>query len=267
MAGRIREELINCNSTLEFQIVTDSKANNNRLESIDKGIPFHGSFSWIRPDGKQNVIEYSSRPVIWRGKTYSIGIDRDIRERFKLTEKLLKLLYAVNQSPVTIFITDIKGNIEYVNPKFTEITGYTFEEVFNQNPRILKSQEQTQEFYKNLWETILSGKDWTGVLQNKKKNKNLYWESARIFPIKNESGEITHFVAITEDITEKVEIEKELKKYREHLEELVEEKTEQLSKQNIFFRTLIDTIPNPICVKDVELRYTEVNRAFEEFLD
>ena len=267
MAGRSREELLQLGSTMNLQVTLDEYANKNRLESIDGGAIYHGSFSWIRPDEKENIVEYSSRPIKWQGKTYSIGIDRDITERSRLLENQRKLSTAIEQSPVSIVITNIKGDIEYVNPKFTQITGYAYDEVHNQNPRILKSGEHTQEFYKNLWQTIKSGKEWSGVLHNKKKDGKLFWESAIISPIKDEACKITHFVAVKEDITERVEIEKELKKYREQLEELVGEKTEQLTKQNVFFRTLIDTIPNPIYVKDREFKYTEVNKAFEEYFN
>lgn len=200
------------------------------------------------------------------GKTlYYDGMVEDITEQKIAGEQLRKLSLAIEHSPVSIVITDVKGDIEYVNPKFTEITGYTLKEVLNQNPRVLKSGMQPPEYYKNLWDTILSGKGWSGALFNKKKNGEHFWESAKISSIKNEAGKITHFVAIKEDITDKVEIENELKKYREHLEELVNEKTEQLTKQNLFFRTLIGTIPNPIYVLDIEHRFTEVNKSYEEY--
>jgi nitrogen fixation negative regulator NifL len=266
MAGRSREELLRIGNTQGIHILREDDSSLKHLESLEKGTAYQGSFSWIRPDGKENVIEYVAKPIMWQGKVYSIGIDRDITERSKLLENQQRLSTAVNQSQITIVITDKKGNIEYVNPSFTEITGYTYEEVVNQNARILKSGAQHKEFYQDLWKTILSGKNWNGVMQNRKKNGKLFWEFAKISPVKNESGEITSFVAVKEDITDKVEKDEELKKYREHLEELVEQKTEQLSRQNIFFRTLIDTIPNPIYVKDNEFRFTEVNKAYEEFV-
>ncbi|MEI6276429.1 MAG: PAS domain S-box protein [Prolixibacteraceae bacterium] len=127
----------------------------------------------------------------------------DITHR-KQTEKQLKLLSrAIEQSPVSLVITNKEGEIEYTNPKFTEITGYTFDEVRGKNSRILQSGNQSKEFYAALWKTILSGKDWHGEFQNAKKNGDLYWDSAVISPIRNNEGEITSFIALKEDVTER----------------------------------------------------------------
>lgn len=140
---------------------------------------------------------------------------RDVSSRRLAEEKLRSLSRAVEQSPATIVITDIKGNIEYVNPKFTEITGYSFDEAKGKNPRILKSGEQTKEFYKNLWDTILSGNSWKGEFHNKKKNGELYWEDVEISPIIDRNGRIINFIAVKEDITEKKKMEEKLIKSEE----------------------------------------------------
>jgi len=124
-------------------------------------------------------------------------------ENKKAEENTQKLSKAIVQSPASIVITDPHGTIEYVNPKFTELTGFTLEEAIGQNPRLLKSGEHDDAFYKNLWDTITAGKDWSGEFRDKKKNGETYWESASISPLVNESGEITHFVAVKEDITER----------------------------------------------------------------
>ena len=139
-------------------------------------------------------------------------------ERKKSEEMSRKLSAAIVQSPECIVITDNNGIIEYINPKFTDLTGYTIEEVKGQNPRILKSGEHPREFYQNLWNTILSGKRWTGELHDRKKSGELYWESANISPIFNEDGEITHFVAVKEDITEKKKMIEELISAKEKAE-------------------------------------------------
>lgn len=124
-------------------------------------------------------------------------------ERKRIEETTLKLSKAIEQSPSSIIITDIKGNIEYVNPKFVSVTGYQREEVLGKNPRILKSHTHNKSFYENLWSTILNGRDWRGEFHNRKKSGELYWEEAIISPLFNENGEITHFIAVKEDITEK----------------------------------------------------------------
>lgn len=141
-------------------------------------------------------------------------------QKQKAEEIALKLSKAVVQSPAIVMITDINGRIEYVNPKFTEITGYALDEVIGQNPRILKSGAIHAEQYENLWKTILSGGEWKGELYNRAKNGELYWEDAVISGIKNEKGEITHFIAVKEDITEKKKMIEELIAAKEKAEEI-----------------------------------------------
>jgi len=125
-------------------------------------------------------------------------------------EELKKLGAAVQQSPVSIIITDCEGCIEYVNPKFCNLTGYSKQEVIGKNPNLLQSGTASPELYKNLWKTILSGKEWRGEFQNKKKNGEVYWEDALISPIFNNDGAITNFLAVKEDITERKQLEKHL---------------------------------------------------------
>ncbi len=122
------------------------------------------------------------------------------------------LTAAMEQTASTVVITDWQGHIEYVNPAFTRTTGYTFTEALGKNPRILKSGHMSIADYQQLWETIVSGSDWKGRFHNVKKNGDLYWEEATISPIYNEQGEITHFIAVKEDITEKRSTEEALRK-------------------------------------------------------
>jgi PAS domain S-box-containing protein len=135
----------------------------------------------------------------------------ELAERTKAEEELRKLSHAVEQSPVSILITDLRGNIEYANQHFTNLTGYSQEELLGQNPRILKSGLTTQSEYREMWDTILSGHEWRGEFQNIKKNGDLYWELALISPIRNSSFAITHFMAIKEDITERKKMENQLR--------------------------------------------------------
>lgn len=131
--------------------------------------------------------------------------------RRRKTENTLRIFSRViEQSPVSIIITNTNGKILNVNPKFTQITGFTQSEAHGQNPKVLKSGEHSEEFYATLWKTIQSGKVWQGVFHNKKKNGDLYWEQASIAPVLDETGTITHFVAIKEDITARREAEAEL---------------------------------------------------------
>ncbi len=138
-------------------------------------------------------------------------------QRYRADEQLRKLSRAVEQSPVSIVITDINGAIEYVNPKFTQTTGYSFEEAIGQNPRILKSGDKSPADYKQLWNTITSGGEWRGEFCNRKKNQESYWEHASISPITDGQGVITHFVAVKEDITERKTVQAALHEGRENL--------------------------------------------------
>ncbi|MCX6252586.1 MAG: PAS domain S-box protein [Bacteroidetes bacterium] len=171
---------------------------------------------------------------------------REIEERNKAEEKVNKLSTAVEQSANIIIITDINGNIEYVNKRFTEITGYTWLEAIGNNPRILKSGEHSDLFYKDLWETITSGKEWRGELYNKKKNGEFYWELTSIAPIKNEAGMTVNFIAIKEDISEKKEIEKALKDAGE------------------FAELIYNLTPSAIFSVDTEKRITSWNNQAEK---
>ncbi len=128
-------------------------------------------------------------------------------ELIDITDKNRSLIKAVEQSADSVVITDIQGNIEYVNPKFVELTGYSAEEVIGKNPRILKSGNTSAAEYKNLWDTILNGKVWKGQFKNIGKTGNVFWEKATISPIKNDAGKLTHFLEIKEDITEKILVE------------------------------------------------------------
>jgi PAS domain S-box-containing protein len=140
-------------------------------------------------------------------------------DRKKTEDKIRQLSQAVEQSPVSIVITNTFSEIEYVNPKFIETTGYTLEETIGKNPRFLKSGHTSLVEYKELWQTIVSGKEWHGEFHNKRKDGTLFWESASISPIVNTEGKTTHFIAIKEDITDRKNVEKELVKSKERAEE------------------------------------------------
>ncbi len=137
-------------------------------------------------------------------------LKQEIIKRQHVEDELRKFYRAVEQSANAMVITDIDGKIEFVNPAFTLKTGYSFTEAIGQNPRILKSEKHTPEFYKTLWSTISSGNVWQGEIQNKCKDGDLYWEFVTISPIKNTRGETTHYVAIKEDITQRKQAEKKL---------------------------------------------------------
>lgn len=174
-----------------------------------------------------------------KSRRAALNIMQDAQEQRKKSEATLKKLedsydeikklsQAIEQSPVTVGITDIKGNLEYVNQTFNKVTGYTAEEVIGKNPRIFKSGLHPRSFYKNLWDTILSGKTWKGEFINKIKNGNLIWESATVSPLKNDEGEIIHFIAIKEDITERKKAEEALQRSEDQIRLLLNSTAEAI---------------------------------------
>lgn len=168
-----------------------------------------------------------------------VGIGRDITKIKENQAQLNLLKQTVYQTPLSVVITNRKGEIEYVNPGFTQVTGYEFDEVVGINPRILKSGLWDKSYYRNLWETISSGKNWHGEFYNRKKDGSLYWENAVIAPITDDSGEIEHYVAIKEDITEKKQIVEDLK--------IAKEKAEESDRlKSIFLTNLSHEIRTPL---------------------
>jgi two-component system, sensor histidine kinase and response regulator len=187
------------------------------------------------------VYDMAAYPINVREEGQNtVCVLHDITESKQANEQLRKLSRAVEQSASTIVITDLAGNIEYVNGKFSETTGYSLEEAIGKNPRILRSGHTSAEEYKRLWETISAGREWRGEFRNKKKNGDLYWESASISPIFNGDGRITHFLAVKEDITERKEV--------------MEALNESYTQMRAFFSAMTDVI----IVYDSDGRYLEI---------
>lgn len=175
----------------------------------------NGDWLWVESIGKLIVDENDP------DNSYLSGFLLDITDRERMQDELRKLSEIVRNSPASVVVTDIDGAIEYVNPKFVELTGYSAEEALGKNPSILKTGVQPQEYYEELWQTILSGQEWRGEFANKKKNGDYYWELASISPVLNEAGEVESFVAVKEDITERKFAEEALAKAKMVLEEKV----------------------------------------------
>src|ERR1019366_8468378 len=165
-------------------------------------------------------------------------LEQALTQAIDATRAKTELLAAVEQSTSSVIITGLRGNIEYVNPKFTELTGYTLEEALGKNPRILKSGDSPAEMYEQLWQTITSGGEWRGEFHNKKKNGELYWESAVISAIRNAQGVMTKFLAVKEDITERKQAEA------------------ALTEEKQLLHTLTDNLPDTIYFKDGAGRFT-----------
>lgn len=172
----------------------------------------------LRKDGSEFQAEASiSRLELEHDRVFTVML-RDITDELRTREQLEQLSLAVEQSPGMVIITNTRGFVEYVNPKFTQVYGYTLEEMLGKNPRILKSGSTTGRAYAELWETISSGREWRGELHNVAKDGRVYWVSASISPIINPDGLITHFIGIQEDITERKETERILARRTSELE-------------------------------------------------
>lgn len=171
-------------------------------------------------------------------------VSEERRNRFALSN----FRRAVEQSSSAVLITDRKGDIEYVNPRFLQLYGYTEHEVLGRNPRLLKSGTTGSATYQEMWQALLSGRSWHGELLNRAKNGELYWQTASISPIFDEDGGFSHFLAIEDDITQ-----------RKHLED-------KLTKQLGFMQTLMNALPHPVYFKDRNGIYRGCNRAMERAL-
>ncbi len=181
-------------------------------------------FKAIKADGKPFYIEVSANLIRnEEGKSHRIIIiTRDITVRKQAEIQMLKLSLAVEQSPASIVITNVDGDIEYVNPKTCKTTGYTKEELIGKNPRLLKSGETSEGEYEYLWRSISQGETWQGIFHNKRKNGDFYWESAQITPIKNDEGELLGYFGVKEDITDYKNMQEALLRSEERFKQVAE---------------------------------------------
>lgn len=189
-----------------------------------------------------------------------------LRELQSETEdKLRRFIQAVEQGPVAVMITNLAGDIEYVNPKFEDITGYGAAEVIGKNPRILQSGETSSELYNELWSEITSGREWRGVFLNRKKNGEHFWERAIISAVKGANGEFTHYVAVKEDITDLRKIEKDIEEQR-----LKYFHQSKMADVGLLTASILHEVANPIAaihgIISVMLREVEKDEVFENSL-
>ena len=159
------------------------------------------------------VLDRYSAPVFGKDKTYygRIWLFRDITDRKRSEGALRQLSVAVEQSPVSVVITDLKGTVTYVNRRFTESSGYSYKEVCGQSASMLESDHNEPTVFQQLWDTITRGQEWRGELCSRRKSGELYWESVVVSPIRDERGDTSHFLAVKEDVTERKAMETQLR--------------------------------------------------------
>ncbi|MBI3779365.1 MAG: PAS domain S-box protein [Gammaproteobacteria bacterium] len=214
-------------------------------------LPFMEECRMQRPDGVTTwVLAQASTELGAEGQvTGYVGTVTDITERKQAEAEMRKLSSVIEQTADSVVITDRNGVIQYVNPAYQAVTGYSPEEAIGNSPRLVKSGQHPPAFYQRLWETILKGEVFRERFINRKKDGSLYHEEKTITPLKNARGEITHFVSTGKDITRRVEAENENKRMQSFLDSVVE------------------NLPSMIFVKDAkELRFVRFNRAAEELL-
>ncbi len=192
--------------------VADSSERCPLVATYRLGTPAHvEAETFWRADGSALAVEYRSQPLYDNGRLVGAVVTfADITERRAREDLLRKLSAAVRHSPESILITDREGRIEYVNERFCEVTGYRSEEVIGLNPRLFQSGQTPKAAYEQMWDTILAGKVWQGELLNRKRNGELYWESVSISPITDDRGEISHFVGVKTDITERRQLQEQI---------------------------------------------------------
>ena len=221
MFGCNREELIG-KSLIAFSPPqqTDGRDSTEKaLEKINAALAGQPQrFEWLhcRQDGTNFNTEVSLNRITLNKKNYLQAIVRDITERKLHDAQINKLSSVMEQTADIVIVTDTKGKIEYVNPSFEKITGYTYKEAVNNTPRILASGKHKHAFYKHLWDTITTGNSYSNIFINRRKDGSLYYEEKTITPIKDHAGTITHFVSTGKDISEHIQVQERLQHMTHH---------------------------------------------------
>lgn len=227
-----------CNKSIYDFYTSDKKQINTWLQTVKSETQHHIFVQLRLSDNEMRDVEVYSSPINIGDKTMIYSISHDITEQRNAASKIRKLSKAVEQIPVGICITNTEGIIEYINPMVTQLTGYTTDELINENIDIFSPDDRSKQEDDQLWETIRTGNVWNGEFHNKKKNGELYWEAATISPIFDSEGHISHFISIREDITERKLSEIALKnskdllrKFASHLQTVREEEKIALARE------------------------------------
>ena len=259
MLGYGAQELVGRESPARIHLLSEMEARGRELTKM-LGRPIQGfdvfvemarqagfenrEWTYLRKDGTAFPVELTVTGVKDHSGNLTgfLGLATDISARQRAELEMRKLSTAVKSSPTSIIITDREGLIEYANPKFMELTGYTSKELLGQNPKIINSGKIPKSTIKELWDTILDGREWTGELLNRKKSGELFWEHASISPVKDPQGKITNFIAVKVDITDRKIAQREIEKARDAAMELARMKSEFLANMSHEIRTPMNAI-------------------------
>ncbi|MCR4332258.1 MAG: PAS domain S-box protein, partial [Sulfuricaulis sp.] len=220
-----------------------------RERMAGKTVPLQYETVFVSKSGVAIPVEISATKTVWHGQPAGLVFIRDISARKQSEAQMLKLSSVVEQTADSVLITDRDGVIQYVNPAYEAITGYTWEDAVGKKPNIVKSGNHDEAFYERLWSTILRGEVFRDRFINRKKDGSLYYEEKTITPLKNEKGDITHFVSTGKDVTARVLAEEENR------------------RTQAFLDSVVENLPNMLFVKDAkDLRFVRFNKAAEELL-
>ncbi len=226
--------------------------------AIASGRPVHNRFRIVRPDGTIRHIETHAEPRFGDDGTLEclVGVDQDVTGWVESEERARLQFAALDAAANAIVITDVSGSIVWVNPAFSQLTGYTASEALHSNPRdLVRSGMHPTDFYQDLWQTILDGRVWHGELINRRKDGSLYHEEQTITPVRNNEGEIIHFVAIKQDISQRIRHQEESLK----LMHQVQAQAEQLTQ-------IIRSVPEGVLLLDIDGRVVQANPQGEAML-
>ncbi len=199
------------------------------------------------PDGSHRCVKRDTSSVMLDNTEYLLDCIEDVTSEIASLQHLRQLSEVVKQCATTVVITDKEGVIEYVNPRFTEVTGFTPEEILGKKPNLLRSGNTPKSYYEDLWKTLIEGKPWKGEFENCKKNGSIFWEMASITPMFNNRGHITHFVAVKEDITPRKRMEEELHQAHAELQEINSSLMETVAEKNEILSIVAHDLRNPLC--------------------
>ena len=225
--GYSKQELLNL-SVFDLEQDFDLASAQKQWLKIEQGQNIMLTGHHKRKDGSLFPVDVRLGLLIYEGSRLYVGVVRDISERYQSEQQLEKLSSVIEQSPESIVITNLDGEIEYTNEAFLRNTGYCTEEVIGKQMSMLKSEQTKPEVYDELWQNLNQGLVWKGEFINQRKDDSIYIDFAIVAPIRNKAGQISHYFSIQEDVTEKKKLNQELEHYREHLEELVKYRTEEL---------------------------------------
>ncbi len=232
-------------------LVTESAA-------VERGQSIHTRFRIMRPNGTIRHIETHAEPRFDANGRLEclVGVDWDVTEWVENEERLRLQSAALHAAANAILIADRSGSIEWVNPAFSKLTGYSEAEALHHNPRdLVRSGRHPTEFYSELWRTILDGNVWHGELINRRKDGSLYYEEQTVTPVRNQFGEITHFVAIKQDITERIRHQEE----SAHFLQQLQAQTEQLTQ-------IMRSVPEGVLLLDPQAHILQMNPQAESLL-